>query len=97
VRTFPRFTVPYFQPLPPHFSHFAVSSFFDQCTGGELLVNCRWSECDQADTLILCSRAVPELLQGSMAKHELGRVSPWGKAGARQTKMSQAKANPALG
>jgi len=28
----PRFTV-------PHFNDFAVSSFFDQCTGGELLVN----------------------------------------------------------
>ena len=50
VRTFPRFTVPYFQPLPPHFSHFAVSSFFDQCTGGEILVNCRWSECESMFT-----------------------------------------------
>jgi hypothetical protein len=32
------------QDLPSHtfnhFSHFAVSSFFEQCTGGKILVNC---------------------------------------------------------
>jgi len=32
VRISPRFTV-------PHVNHSAVSSFFDQCTGGELLLN----------------------------------------------------------
>ena len=48
VRTFPRFTV-------PHVNHSAVSSFFDQCTGGELLVNCRRSECDRSNGVHLRS------------------------------------------
>ena len=44
VRTFPRFTV-------PHVNHSAVSSFFDQCTGGKLLVNYRRSERGESDRL----------------------------------------------
>src|SRR5215469_7784032 len=38
-------------------AHFAVSSFFDQCTGGELLVNCRRSECDRSNGVHLSGRS----------------------------------------
>ena len=40
-----------------HFSDFAVSSFFDQCTGDELLVNCRRSECDRSNGVHLSGRS----------------------------------------
>ena len=40
----PRLTV-------PRFNHSAVSSFFDQCTGGKLLVNYRRSERGESDRL----------------------------------------------